>query len=185
MRLEAPAPTRPRSLEDLLEGAWQDLRAIVRREINARGPEAGDAHVSSVLGDAMVRVLSQRETIVDASHLRGLTTLFTRRILIDRQRRNQSYRKALRHAEGPNDPYAIREGVAGELADALASLHRHDERKFMAITLSAMDRLPQETIASILGTSLATVERDLRFARAWIAARLEPDRGRDPRVETT
>jgi DNA-directed RNA polymerase specialized sigma24 family protein len=35
-----------------------------------------------------------------------------------------------------------------------------------------MDRLPQETIADILDTSLATVERDLRFARAWIAARL-------------
>lgn len=156
----------------MVEAAWEDLRLIVRREIGARGPGACEARVSSVLGDAMLRVLSQREAIVDGSQLRGLTALFTRRILIDRQRRARRYRRVLRNAGAPHDPYAAGDGLGGDLADALDSLRRHDERKFMAITLSAMDRLPQDVIASVLGTSLATVERDLRFSRAWIAARL-------------
>lgn len=166
-------PIESRPLARLVHEAWADLHEIVRREIRSRGSDAGDAEVSSVLGDAMVRVLSQRETIVDASHLRGLTTLFTRRILIDRHRRDRRRRNALRIADGPHDPYAPPDGPAGDLSDALETLRRHDERKFMAITLAALDGLPQEVIASILGISLATVERDLRFARAWIAARLD------------
>ena len=172
----ASPPVAPRPLAELVESAWSDLHDLVRREILSRGPEACEAQVSSVLGDAMVRVLSQRESIVDASHLRGLTTLFTRRILIDRHRRDRRRRKAIRNAKrdlaGPNDPFATRDDAAEGLAEALDSLRRHDERKFMAISLAAMDRLPQETVATILDTSLATVERDLRFARAWIAARL-------------
>jgi len=167
-----PLPPPDPPIRAMVDAAWEDLRAIVRREIGARGPGAGEAHVSSVLGDAMLRVLSQREAIVDGSQLRGLTTLFTRRILIDRQRRARRYRRVLRNAGAPRDPYAAGDGLGGDLADALDSLRRHDERKFMAITLSAMDRLPQDVIASVLGTSLATVERDLRFSRAWIAARL-------------
>lgn len=158
-------------LRAMVEAAWEDLRSIVRREIGARGA-GGEAHVSSVLGDAMLRVLSQREAIVDGSQLRGLTTLFARRILIDRRRRARRYRRVLRNATAARDPYAAGDGRGADLADALDSLRRHDERKFMAITLSAMDRLPQDMIAAVLGTSLATVERDLRFSRAWIAARL-------------
>jgi DNA-directed RNA polymerase specialized sigma24 family protein len=173
MSLGASRPVASRSLAELVESAWSDLHDIVRHEIRARGPEAGDAEVSSVLGDAMVRVFSQRATIVDGSHLRGLTTLFTRRILIDRNRRDRRRRRALRDAGGPHDPRTRPGDAGGELTEALDSLRRHDERKFMAITLAAMDRLPQETIANILDTSLATVERDLRFARAWIAARLD------------
>jgi DNA-directed RNA polymerase specialized sigma24 family protein len=172
----ASRPVASRPLAELVESAWSDLHDLVRREIQARGRESDEAQVSSVLGDAMVRIFSQRETIVDASHLRGLTTLFTRRILIDRHRRDRRRRRALRDAlrtgGGPHDPFATPDGAAGGLADALVSLRLHDERKFMAVTLAAMDRLPQETIADILDTSLATVERDLRFARAWIAARL-------------
>lgn len=170
--------TEPRSppvlsIQELVKSAWEDLRLIVHREIRTRGNGACEAHVSSVLGDAMVRVLSQREPIVDGLQLRGLATLFTRRILIDRQRRARRHRWALRSATAPRDPYATRAtDHAEDLSDALEALRRHDERKFMAITLSAIDRLPQDVIASILGTSLATTERDLRYSRAWIAARL-------------
>lgn len=170
--------TEPRSspsppIQDLVSTAWRELREIVRREIGSRREAACEARVSSVLGDAMIRILSQREPIVDGSQLMGLTTLFTRRILIDRQRRARRHRRVMRSAPGPRDPYTTRSpGLSQELADALESLRRHDERKFMAITLAAMDRLPQDVIASVLGTSLATTERDLRFSRAWVAARL-------------
>jgi len=168
----APAAGRP-CLDELIESAWSDLREIVVREVRRRGDSANRHHETSILDEAMVRLLTQRSAIVDPSHLRGLVTIFVRRILADRRRRSRRYRRLLREAEGPRDRFAG-PGRPGELlSEALASLQRHDERKFMTIVLSAMDRLPQDVIASVLGTSLATVERDLRYSRAWIAARLD------------
>jgi len=56
--------------------------------------------------------------------------------------------------------------------EALEALEALDERKARVMELSVFAGLTQREVAEALTTSPATVERDLRFARAWLANRL-------------
>lgn len=160
---------------DLIDAAWEELLELARRELRSAGPGHGEERASSLLDEAMVHVLGQRSDIRNASQLRGLTTLFLRRILADRRRRRRVSREALaekaRHGRETAET-APGLGLSGELAEALAALGEFDERKLACLSLSAARGLGDAEIAEQLGISRATVERDLRFARAFVAARL-------------
>lgn len=56
---------------------------------------------------------------------------------------------------------------------ALAELEALDARKCRVVEMSLLLGLPQEEIAKTLDVSVPTVERDLRFARAWLRERLQ------------
>jgi len=159
----------------LIDAAWEELRVLAREELRSAGPRPGIESPTSILGEAMVHLLGQREEIRNLAQLRGLTTLFLRRIIIDRQRRDGVRRRHVRRIAREIPPAASvpPAAVPLQLAEALASLGEYHERKLAALTLSAAHDLGDADIAEALGISLATVERDLRFARAWVAARLE------------
>lgn len=63
-------------------------------------------------------------------------------------------------------------GDAEALHEALAELRRQDARKADVVELHFLVGLGLEEVAQTLDVSLATVNRDLRFARAWIRERL-------------
>lgn len=64
-------------------------------------------------------------------------------------------------------------GDADALHDALTQLRASDPRKADVIELNYLVGLELEEVARVLEVSLATVNRDLRFARAWLKQRLE------------
>jgi DNA-directed RNA polymerase specialized sigma24 family protein len=55
---------------------------------------------------------------------------------------------------------------------ALTELEALDPRKCRIAELALIVGLEQTEIAATLGLSLSTVERDLRFSRAWLKTRL-------------
>lgn len=55
---------------------------------------------------------------------------------------------------------------------ALAELHAIDERKANLVSLRVFWGASMEEAADLLGVSLSSAERDWRFARRWLAARL-------------
>ena len=59
-----------------------------------------------------------------------------------------------------------------ELDEALTRLEQLDERQARMIEQRYFGGLPLEEIAGAMGVSLATVKRDLRSARAWLAVEL-------------
>ena len=63
--------------------------------------------------------------------------------------------------------------MAAAEADALTQLRESDPRKADVIELNYLVGLDLEEVAQVLDISLATVNRDLRFARAWLKQRLE------------
>lgn len=75
-----------------------------------------------------------------------------------------------RPAEGSTDPLDV---IAVD--EAMDRLARADERKARAVELHYFGGLQQKEIAGILGVSLATVERDLRFALSWIYDQVQGD----------
>ena len=58
------------------------------------------------------------------------------------------------------------------LDEALAALEKQDERCGQVMHLTYFGGLEREQVATLLGISVPTVTRDLRFARAWVAKAL-------------
>ena len=59
------------------------------------------------------------------------------------------------------------------LHEVIARLEKEDPRKSRIVLLRFFSGLSMEQIAEQLGVSRATVDRDWRFARAWLARELE------------
>lgn len=159
----------------LIDAAWAELCELARREVASTGAGTEGHQASSLLDEAMVQLLRQHGEIRNLSQLRGLTTLFLRRIIADRRRRARLHRRYEDSLASEPEPVPSQRGshdVTGELAEALAALAEYDDRKFSCLSLSAAHGFGNDEIAHALGTSRATVERDLRFARAFVASRL-------------
>ena len=54
------------------------------------------------------------------------------------------------------------------LDQALSHLAREDERVARVVEMSYFAGMERDEIASVIGVSVPTVDRDLRFARAWL-----------------
>lgn len=101
-----------------------------------------------------------------------------RRILVDLSRR-----RAARKRDGGGQEITLSEAqvAGGPPADVLAldaalrELGEFDARKCQVIELSYFTGLTIPEIAEALGISTATVERDLRTGRAWLAKTLRQD----------
>jgi RNA polymerase sigma factor (TIGR02999 family) len=66
-----------------------------------------------------------------------------------------------------------------ELDEALTRLEAIDERRSRILEQRYFGGLTLEETAQALGVSLATAKRELRSARAWLAAELQADILRD------
>ena len=58
------------------------------------------------------------------------------------------------------------------LHQALERLSERDERAARSLEMAYFGGMEQREIACVLGVSVPTVERDLRFARAWLNQQL-------------
>lgn len=64
---------------------------------------------------------------------------------------------------------------AAMLSDVLRALEELDARKAEVVKLRVFWGLKHPEIADTLGVALTTVERDWKFSRAWLLARLAGD----------
>jgi DNA-directed RNA polymerase specialized sigma24 family protein len=61
-----------------------------------------------------------------------------------------------------------------DVEQALVELERLDPRKCRVAELAFIIGLEQVEISDVMRLSLSTVERELRFCRSWLRARLNP-----------
>jgi RNA polymerase sigma factor (TIGR02999 family) len=112
----------------------------------------------------------------DRTHFLSVAARVMRRILVDVAR--------LRHAQKRGGA-GVRVTLPGELAarsadpvdvltlnTVLLRLHALDPRQADVVELSYFGGLTQPEIGALLGISPATVDRDLRHARAWLKREL-------------
>jgi RNA polymerase sigma factor (TIGR02999 family) len=64
-----------------------------------------------------------------------------------------------------------------ELHEALNELAEQDKRKAEILELHYFGGLTYEEMGEVLGLSSSTLDRDIRFAKAWLRARLEEQQG--------
>src|SRR5262249_40360156 len=112
----------------------------------------------------------------DRAHFLSMASRLMRRVLIDHARA----RRALRRGGGPTEtdlehafeiPDTQIDAIV-DLDEALTRLEKNDPRQSQILEQRFFGGLSLEETAEAVGVSLATVKRELRFARAWLATEL-------------
>jgi RNA polymerase sigma factor (TIGR02999 family) len=130
------------------------------------GPKEGEGG-----GDAA------RATFEDRDHFLGAAAIAMRRILVNHAlARRAEKRGGDRQRVTLFEAASVFEEHADDLAaldEALRELERADPRKSRVVELRFFGGLSEETIARLLGVSARTVEREWRFAKAWLRRAVE------------
>ena len=99
-----------------------------------------------------------------------------RRALVDHARARSTGKRGGLRVELKDDLVAVAPADLDVMAldEALTELGRVDERQVRLVELRFFAGLTLQEAADTLGMSLATANRDWRFARAWLFNRLSP-----------
>ncbi len=173
-------------MDELMEVVYPQLRRLAAGYL--RGERRDHTlQPTALVNEAYLRLMGG--TPVDYSdrvHFLAVAARTMRRVLVD----HAKARRALKRG-GDRLRVTLSEeklGATDAAPDVLAldaSLERlgeRDPRKSRAIELHFFGGLTYDEIAEALGVSAATVSRELRFAKAWLAddmSRMPPER-RDP-----
>jgi RNA polymerase sigma factor (TIGR02999 family) len=113
----------------------------------------------------------------DRAHFMAVASRTMRQIMIDAARRRKAVKRGGGRRTVPyDDELPISEDYSDALLDldeALQKLTLHHRRAADVLQHRYFAGYTNEEIAMLLGVSLRTVERDLRFARAWLGREWE------------
>jgi RNA polymerase sigma factor (TIGR02999 family) len=173
----------PLASERLFPLLYDELRALAAARLR-RLPPGATLQPTALVHEAYVKLVrDDGVTWQGRAHFFGAAANAMRDILVDRARR----RSARKHGGGrdrlPLDSRVLgieaRPGSSDEdllaLDDALTRLSALDERQGRVVTLMYYAGLTQEQIAEMLEVSVRTIERDWRFARAWLTKEMRRD----------
>ncbi len=162
--------------EQLWMRVHAQLRAMARNRL-ARESSAAGLDATELVHEAFFKLESLAIEPRDRLHFLALAARAMRQVLVDQARvRRRDKRGCGQVPVTLLTRYAQEEQPAAldvlDLETALAELENLDERKARAVELSYFGGLTDEEVAEALDISTATVKRDLRTARAWLASAL-------------
>jgi RNA polymerase sigma factor (TIGR02999 family) len=173
--LEGARAGDKRSLDALFTLAYDELRRIAKR---IRGDEGHTLSTTALVHEAYLKLLPSRVPANDAAHFKLLIARAMREVLIDAARtRNAAKRGGGKIAvtlDGNLEETVIQSTQILDLHDALEELSRLDPRRASVVECRFFGGLDIDETAEALGLSTATVKRDWRVARAWLAHVLKP-----------
>jgi RNA polymerase sigma factor (TIGR02999 family) len=166
------------ALDQLMPLMYERLRQLARQRLRSE-PDAS-LNTTSLVHEAYLRLVdSPRASLIDRGHFLGLASRVMRHLLVDHARTRRAEKRG-----GGVAPLALEEArwvpedaiePIIELDQALQRLAVIDERRSRILEHRYFGGLSLEETAEALDVSLATVKRELRAARAWLALELRPD----------
>jgi RNA polymerase sigma factor (TIGR02999 family) len=161
--------------DELLSRIYGELRRIADRQV--RRKPAGPTVQATALAHEVYGELVRASPGTWASR-REFFAAYTRSLhnhLVDRIRRRDARQRAARAAmEAEAGAGALVDDEVVALRERLEQLERVQPRAAEALRIHYFVGLTIPEIATTLGVGHATVERDLRFARAWLHEKLRP-----------
>ncbi|MBL8301076.1 MAG: sigma-70 family RNA polymerase sigma factor [Rhodanobacteraceae bacterium] len=158
------------------------LRDIARRQVFGRSG-AVTLRPTELVNEAYERIADQKAVDwQNRAHFFGIAATVLRRVLIDHIRQRMTEKQggdvcfvALDHPDA--DTLASPGDVVDWLAldQVLTQLEQHDPASARVVEMRLFSGLSVEQIAEVCDSSTATVGRQWRFARVWMAARLGAD----------
>jgi RNA polymerase sigma-70 factor (ECF subfamily) len=166
------------ALNRIVPLVYAELRRIARRRLDREG-SARSLTPTVLVHDAYLKLMDVREArFRDRAHFLAMASRVMRRLLIDRARARRAARRGggAEVVEWEDDLVAsdAQADVLADLDEALTRLEAIDPRQGQIVEQRYFGGLTLEETAEVIGVSLATVKRELRFAHAWLAAALGP-----------
>ena len=168
---------KPQAIDRLFEAVYPRLREIAGALFRGESLERV-LQPTSVVNELFLKLVQTRSLrFEDREHFYSLSARLMRRVLIDQARARRSQKRRTDGAVPFEDRLAWIEADDVDLLDldrALNELGAIDPRKCHMAELRFFLGFSAEETAQLLQVSKPTVDRDLRFVRAWLFERLHP-----------
>lgn len=172
---------REEAFAALAERVFDQLRQMARRQLRLE-PDGHTLQPTALVNEAFLRLVVQdRVAWQNRAHFFAIAAQAMRRILVDHARRQHAKRR-------PDPRQRVSFSRLDELAEApspdvldvdaaLGRLEALDARAARIVELRYFGGLTVEEIAAVVELSTATVNRELRAARAWLRCELADHSG--------
>lgn len=157
--------------EQVMGVVYDRVRAIAAQSLQR---QTGSTLTPTELAhEALMRLFGADADWVDRQHFFHVVAQATRQVLVDRARRRLSDKRgagavALPLSQAEDIGFADRDEDLVRVDDALSELATNDARQARIVEMTYFGGFAREEIAKALALSIGTVDRDLRFARAWL-----------------
>lgn len=182
--MDAAAEMEPEPDDDAIafgHVTWGQVHLEMRRIAAALlrgGPAERPLRPTDLVHDALVRLLGAAEpTWSDRSHFLATCVRVMRQVLVDETRRRLARKRRAPGSRITISGIATPDGASSgvdliDLDAALVELAELSPRRVRIVELRLLAGLSNEEIASVLGVSGRTVDREWRSASAWLRQRL-------------
>lgn len=161
------------ALDQIMPVVYDRLRQIAHHRLR-HGLGGESLNTSDLVHEAYVKLVDAPQvSLQDRSHFLALASRVMRNLLVDHARARHAAKRG-----GPRTPVTLELAmeipeekleVVTELDQALQRLEVLDARQSQILEQRYFGGLSLEETAAVFGISLATVKRELRSARAWLA----------------
>jgi RNA polymerase sigma factor (TIGR02999 family) len=159
----------------LLQSLEAELRRLAASRL--RGAETPSLGPGDLLHEALMKLMERPPDWQDRGHFFATVSTAMRSVMVDHARARQADKRG---GEWQQVTYTLSaQGEDSWVADLLTldqllnRLQTEDARAYEVLQLTYFGGLQREEIAEVLDVSVPTVDRELRFARAWLAEQLE------------
>jgi RNA polymerase sigma factor (TIGR02999 family) len=163
------------ALEELMPLVYDELRRLARLQMRAERSDH-TLQPTALVHEAFARLVDLKLDWQDRAHFLCMAARLMRRVLVDYARAHRAAKRGYGGVKvSLHEGYAAVEPCYDLLAldAALERLREQDARPSQAIELHYFGGLSYRETAEALGLSEATVERDIKFAKAWLKHELE------------
>lgn len=159
----------------LLRSVYGDLHRMALSRL--RGADTPSLAADDLLNEALLKLLESPPDWQSRAHFFASVSLAMRSVLVDHARARQADKRG---GDWQRVTYTLSAlGEEALVADLLTldqllnRLQALDPRAASVLQLTYFGGLQREEIAAVLDLSVPTIDRELRFARAWLAGQLE------------
>jgi RNA polymerase sigma factor (TIGR02999 family) len=166
-----------RAFDHLLQQVLGDSQRMAASR--SRGAETPSLAAGDLVNEALLKVIESPPAWNNRAHFVATVSLAMRSVLVDHARARQTHKRGGRWQRLTYALSAVgEESLVADLLtlDALLTqLKALDARAAEILQMTYFTGMRREDIATVLGISVATVDRELRFARAWLSSQLGRD----------
>jgi RNA polymerase sigma factor (TIGR02999 family) len=180
-----------RALERLTPLIYEELRNRARRYMRQERP-GHTLQATAVVHEAFVKLVEMDIPWQDRAHFFAVAARQMRRILVDHakmrfreKRGGTTTTGSIEELEGMDlGPPSAGDIDVLEIDDALERLASNNERLAKLVELHYFGGLTYQELSETLKISEATVDRELRLAKAWILRQIRPHKAREVDAES-
>ena len=163
------------ALDQLMPLLYDELRHLAKRYMHSERPDH-TLQTTALVHEAYFRLVRAEVPWQDRAHFLAVTARVMRRILVDHAKsRGRSKRGGGQNRLPLEEPLLVAADPASDLIEldlALKRLAEFDARKSQIVECHYFGGLSYEETAVVVGVSPATIDRELRVAKAWLYQQL-------------